>query len=121
MPDRDWQAEIAVSQERERKARVILGVSESADRAAIRRAFRQASMACHPDKNRGDAEAGRRFHLICCAYKFLIEGKACPALDEMESPPPAPPDGGTFRLDNPWGYWCWWREKYFGSNADVGE
>ncbi len=20
---------------------------------------------------------------------------------------------GKYRLDNPWGYWCWWREKYF--------
>jgi len=20
---------------------------------------------------------------------------------------------GNYRLDNPWGYWCWWREKYF--------
>lgn len=103
MPDKDWQAEIPAFQERERKAGAILGVSESADRAAIRRAFRQAGMACHRDKNRGNAEAGRRFHLICCAYKFLIEDGACPALDEMESPPPAPPDGGTFRLDNPLG------------------
>jgi DnaJ-class molecular chaperone len=118
LPDRDWQAEIAVFQERERKARAILGVSETADRAAIRRAFRQASMASHPDKNRGDSEASRRFQLICCAYKFLTEGEACPALDEMGNPPPVPPEGGKFRLDNPWGYWCWWRDKYFGSSTD---
>jgi len=111
--DRDWQAEIALQQDRDRKSRAILGVSETADRAKIHRAFRRASLAHHPDANLGDSSAASRFHLICCAYKFLTEGEACTALDELGTPPATFTDG-TYQLDNPWGYWCWWREKYFG-------
>lgn len=114
MPDRDRQAEIALQQDRDRKSRAILGVSEMADRAEIHRAFRQGSLAHHPDANQGDSSAAARFHLICCAYKFLTEGKACTALDELGTPPTTFTDG-TYQLDNPWGYWCWWCEKYFGN------
>ena len=112
MADRDWQAEIALLQERDRKSRAVLGVSQTADGAEIRRAFRRASLAHHPDVNRGDDDASRRFHLACCAYKFLTEGEACAVLDDLECPP-LPYMDGKYRLDNPWGYWCWWREKYF--------
>jgi len=114
VPDKDWQAEIALLQERERKARAILGVSETAGRAEIHRAFRRASLVHHPDVNRGDAGASRRFHLICCAYKFLMEGEACDGLDDLKCPTP-PDTGSKYRRDNFWGYWCWWREQYFSS------
>ena len=112
MPDRDWQADISLLQERERKSRAILGVSETADKQEIRRAFRRASLANHPDVNGGDGDGSRRFHLACCAYKFLTEGEACSALDKLDVPPPLLTDG-KYRLDSPWGYWCWWRENYF--------
>ncbi len=111
MARKDWQAEYDRMQERGRKSRAILGITEKAGAAEIRRAFRRASIACHPDRNEDDAEASRRFHLVRCAYKFLTEGEACAALDELESPPAA--IDGDYRLDNPWGYWCWWRDKYF--------
>ena len=114
MPDRDWQADIALLQEREHKARAILGVPESAGQQEIRWAFRRASLAHHPDVNGGDEECSRRFHLACCAYKFLTEGEACAALDELEEPR-VPMTDGKYRLDNPWGYWCWWRESFFGT------
>jgi len=87
-------------------------VSEIADRAEIRRAFRRACLAHHPDVNGEEDDASHRFHLVCCAYKFLTEGQASSALDEMDEPPQLQTDG-KYRLDNPWGYWCWWREKYF--------
>jgi len=103
MPDRDWQAEIALLQERERKARAILGVSETADRAEIRLAFRRASRLHHPDVNGGSEDSSREFHLVCCAYKFLAEGQACAALDQLDALPAALTDG-KFRR----------REKYFG-------
>jgi len=114
MPDSNWQADIALLQERTRKARAILGVPKSAARQEIRRAFRQASLAHHPDVNGNDEESLRRFHLACCAYKFLTEGEFCAALDELGSPPPELKDG-KYQMDNPWGYWCWWRENFFGT------
>jgi DnaJ-class molecular chaperone len=113
MPDRDWQAELALLQARDLKSRAVLGVSEAAGRTEIRRAFRRASLAHHPDSGGGDDQAWRRFHLIRCAYEFLTEGRPCAALDELDEPPPSPPTG-KYRLDNPWGYWCWWRETFFG-------
>jgi len=113
MPDSDWQAEIALLQERDRKSRGVLGVSETADKAEIRRAFHRASLAHHPDVNGGDDDTSRRFNLICCAYKFLTNGEACAALDELDEPS-RPHTDGKYCLDNSWGYWCWWRENYFG-------
>jgi DnaJ-class molecular chaperone len=114
MAERDWQAEIAALQERDRKARRLLGVSETADAQAIRQAFRQASLAHHPDRNDGDPSADRRFHLVCSAYKFLTEGEACDALDAFD-PDAADASAGEQEGtgDNPWGYWCWWRKNYF--------
>jgi len=112
MPGRDWQAETAILRERERKARAILGVSETAGSGEIRRAFRRASLRLHPDANGGSVEASQRFHLLCSAYRFLTEGQADAALDELESALPVAA-GGNYRLDNPWGYWCWWRESFF--------
>ena len=114
MPDRDWQSEIALLQQRERKARAILGVSQTAEDGEIRRAFRRAGLEHHPDVNVAGVDSSRMFHLICCAYKFLTEGETCAALDELDAPP-APVTDGKYRLDNPWGYWCWWRENFFGT------
>ena len=100
-------------QERDRRSRALLGVSETADRAEIRRAFRRATLGHHPDVNGGDGDASRRFHLVWCAYRFLTESEACAALDVLGSPPLRRTDG-KYRPDNPRGYWCRWREKYFG-------
>ena len=119
MRDRDWQAEVTLQQQRERKARAILGVLPGAGREQIRQAFRRASLASHPDTNPGEEQAEQRFGLVCCAYRFLTEGLACKELDEVELPPKEAGDVEYF-LDNPWGYWCWWREKYFGEQG-TGE
>ena len=112
MQDRDWQAEIALLQERERKAYAILDIPETSSRRQIKRAFRRACLVYHPDKKPQDKDAKRRFHLICCAYKLLTEGYVCPELDEAE-PPAQEFTAGKYRLDNLWGHFCWWREKYF--------
>ncbi len=112
MPAKDWQAETALRQARERKARALLGVAETADKQAIHRAFRQITLHHHPDVNRGDDEAARRFHLACCAYKYLTEGETCAALDELDNPPDEQ-TAGKYRRDSAWGYWCWWRESFF--------
>jgi len=115
MHDSDWQAEIDLLRERERKARALLGVSDTAGPADIRRAFRHVSRRVHPDVNGGGPDAARRFHLVRCAYRCLTSGEACGPLDELDVPetPPGSPASGDYRQDNPWGYWCWWRDKFF--------
>ena len=112
MQDRDWQAEIALLQKRERKAYAILGIPETSSREQIKRAFRRACLVYHPDKKPQDKDAKRRFHLICCAYKFLTEGYLCPELDKAGLPPEEL-TAGRYHLDNPWGYFAWWRENFF--------
>jgi len=116
VPEKDWQNDVRLGLRRQRKARAVLGLPETAGVAEVRRAFRRGSLATHPDAHPGDPEARRRFHLICAAYKCLTEGELCAAMDELEAPPAAP-GGDRYRLDNPWGYWCWWRDKYFDAGA----
>jgi len=117
--DRDWQAEIRLLQRREKKARQILGVSDSggcgsqAGAERIKRAWRKLSLEHHPDNNGGSLESHRRFILVNCAYRFLTEGKGCEKLDAERLPDEELTDG-KYRLDNPWGHFAWWREKYFG-------
>ena len=115
MQDRDWQAEIALLQEREKKAYAILGIPKTSSRGQIKRAFRRGCLTCHPDRNPEDAQAKQRFHLICCAYKLLTEGYVCPELDKAGLPPEEL-TAGKYHLDNPWGYFAWWRENFFDFN-----
>ena len=112
MQDRDWQAEIRLLRQREKKAREILGVSDTDGADVIKSAWRRLSLEHHPDRNAGSAESHRKFILVNCAYMYLTEKKGCAELDA------APASGGQladgkYRLDNPWGYFVWWREKYF--------
>jgi len=49
----------------------VLRVDESADDETIRRAFRAAAKAYHPDLNAGDLDAEQRFKQIIAAYAIL--------------------------------------------------
>jgi len=96
----------------------VLGVSEDADKDALKKAYRKASMKYHPDHNQGDVDATKKFVLVKCAYELLAEDKPCPELlEEINSWQPVPEDD-NYKLDNPWGHFLWWREKYFGSEND---
>lgn len=112
MWDRDWQAEIRLLQKREQTARAILGIPDSADEEEIKRAWRRESLKHHPDHHSGSAESHRRFILINSAYRFLTEGVGGEELDSQESPVSVLTDA-KYQLDNPWGYFAWWRDKYF--------
>jgi len=53
--------------------------------------------------------------LIQCAYKLLAFDVPCDALLADVDSERAVPGDDTYRLDNQWGHFCWWREKFFGA------
>ena len=99
-----------------RAARKILGVEENVTKETLKKAYRQASLKHHPDRNPNDNTADKKFVIINCAYELLAEDKPCQKLlEEIESWPGVPEDD-KYKLDNPWGHFLWWREKFFESN-----
>jgi molecular chaperone DnaJ len=53
----------------------ILGVPRSADAAAIKRAYRQAALKYHPDRNPDDPQAEERFKEATEAYEVLRDSE----------------------------------------------
>lgn len=51
----------------------ILGVARDADLAVIKKAYRQAAIRYHPDKNPGDAEAEEKFKEAAEAFSVLSD------------------------------------------------
>ena len=51
----------------------ILGVSKSADAAAIKKAYRKKALEFHPDKNPGDKSAEEKFKEAAEAYEILSD------------------------------------------------
>lgn len=51
----------------------VLGVARDADSATVKKAYRQAALRWHPDKNPGDATAEARFKLAAEAYAVLSD------------------------------------------------
>jgi hypothetical protein len=97
----------------------ILEVGESVNRTELKKAYRRASLRYHPDHNQGDSDANKKFILVKCAYELLAEEKSCPALLEEISCWPGVPDDEKYKLDNPWGHFLWWRDKFFGSETET--
>lgn len=93
----------------------VLGVSEDADGNVLKKAYRKASMKYHPDHNPHDPNASKKFALVKCAYELLAEDKPCPELLEQINTWEGGPEDDKYKLDNPWGHFLWWREKFFGS------
>ncbi|MGD2094334.1 MAG: DnaJ domain-containing protein [Phycisphaerales bacterium] len=111
--DYEFGQRISHDLEARRAARKILGVEEDAGREALKKAYRHASLKFHPDHNPNEGEANMRFLLVRCAYRLLAEDEPCEMLlDEIKSWPGAPEDD-KYTLDNPWGHFLWWREKFF--------
>lgn len=96
----------------------VLGISENASNKGLKKAYRKASIKYHPDHNRDDADATKKFVLIKCAYEMLVENKPCPQLLEEINTWDGVPEDGKYKLDNPWGHFLWWREKFFDSEKE---
>jgi hypothetical protein len=92
----------------------ILGVRETANEQELKRAYRRTATKLHPDKNLDDPDASKKFALVRCAYELLAEDKPCPELLEEIDSWPGVPEDEKYKLDNPWGHFLWWRDKFFG-------
>jgi len=115
----DWDFLERISRDIEvrRAACKILEVDENPSKELLKKAYRKASLKYHPDHNPNDPDANKKFAIIKCAYEMLAEDKPCPELlQEIDSWPGVPEDD-KYKLDNPWGHFLWWREKYFGSES----
>jgi hypothetical protein len=96
----------------------VLGVSENAGNKELKKAYRKASIKYHPDHNRDDADATKKFVLVKCAYEMLVENKPCPQLLEEINNWDGVPEDTKYKLDNPWGHFLWWRDKFFSSENE---
>lgn len=97
-----------------REACKILGVEEGATKEALKKAYRRASLRYHPDHNPNDNDAKKKFMLVKCAYELLAKDKPCQKLLEEIKLWSRIPEDDNYKLDNPWGHFLWWRERYFG-------
>jgi len=61
----------------------ILGVSENATEAEIKKTFRGLAKKYHPDANRGDKDAEKRFKEISEAYEVLSDKEKRAQYDEL--------------------------------------
>ena len=111
----DWgfMERVSLDLETRRMACKVLDVDEMADRKQLKKAYRQVAMKFHPDKNPQDPEANKKFTLVKCAYELLAEDKPCPKLLEEINSWPGVPEDDKYKLNNPWGHFLWWREKFF--------
>jgi hypothetical protein len=96
-----------------RAACEILGVPEDADKQALKKAYRQASLKYHPDHNPNDSDGHKKFVVVKCAYELLAEDKPCDMLLEEIKSWSSTPEDSKYALDNLWGHFLWWREKFF--------
>jgi hypothetical protein len=91
----------------------ILEVEEDASKEQLKKAYRRVAMKFHPDKNLNDPDANKKFTLVNCAFALLAEDKPCPELLEEINTWEGVPEDDKYKLDNPWGHFLWWREKFF--------
>ena len=116
--DLEFMERISHDLEARRMACKVLSVEEMADKEKLKKAYRRTAMEFHPDKNLDDPDANKKFALVKCAYELLAEDKPCPQLlEEINSWPDAAEDE-KYNLDNLWGHFLWWREKFFGSERE---
>jgi len=119
--DFEFMEKISRDLEARKAACKILQVQEDASKERLKKAYRRASMKYHPDHNQDDPDANKKFALIKCAYELLVQDKPCPELLEEINAWKGIPEDDKYKLDNPWGHFLWWREKYFGSEENKGQ
>ena len=87
----------------------VLGISRSAKKEDIRKAYRKLARKYHPDVNPDNDQAGRKFKEIAEAYKILSDPKSRRMYDQFgqtpfrsaryEKPSSGAADGSPFGFD----------------------
>ena len=116
--DREFMERISLDLEMRRIASKVLDVNETADKGQLKEAYRRVAMKFHPDKNLNDPDSNKKFILVKCAYELLAEDKPCLQLLEEINSWLGVPEDDKYKLDNLWGHFLWWREKFFGSEKE---
>lgn len=119
--DLEFMERITRDLEARKAACKILEVEEFADKQQLKKAYRRAAIKYHPDHNPSSPEANKKFTLIKCAYELLAFDKPCDKILEEINSWPGVPEDGKYRIDNPWGHFLWWREKFFDSDKEKGK
>ena len=60
----------------------VLGVSRGASDAEIKKSYRKLAMKYHPDQNKGNQEAEKKFKEISSAYEILKDSQKRAAYDQ---------------------------------------
>ena len=60
----------------------ILGVSKDADDDEIKKSYRKLAMKFHPDRNKGNREAEKKFKEVSAAYEILKDSQKRAAYDQ---------------------------------------
>jgi len=118
--DPDFMERISRDLEARKAACELLEVQENASEKELKRAFRRAAVACHPDHVGNTEDANRRFALIKCAYELLANDKPCEKLLEEVGSWTEAPENDKYKLENPWGHFLWWRDKFFEPRPRSG-
>ncbi len=119
--DPDFMEKFTRDTEARKAAAIILEIDELAGKEKLKKAYRAAAAKYHPDHNGNTPEANKRFILVKCAYELLAFDRPCDSLlREIDTWPGVPKDK-KYKLDNPWGHFLWWREKFFDSNEKKGK
>jgi len=112
--DSEFMERISRDLEARRMACKVLGVEEMASKEELKKAYRRTAINFHPDKNIDNPDVSKIFVLVKCAYELLAKNKPCPQLLEEINSWPGVPEDDKYKLDNLWGHFLWWREKFFG-------
>ncbi|KPJ58473.1 MAG: hypothetical protein AMS15_08285 [Planctomycetes bacterium DG_23] len=113
MDEHRFQQQIRQEAEAKRAAAQILRVDETASLQDIKRAWRKACLEHHPDHRPDDEDAHQRLIIINCAYELLAKGTPCKMLLNQRGEGGKTLKEGKYNIDNLWGYFLAWRERYF--------
>jgi len=108
----DFQDETERQKKLEKRARIILGVEEGAGMDELKKAYWKLAMKYHPDRQGNKKGAKKRFENIKAAYEFLAFGSTWKPSDKGGSVQPKE-ENGKYNTKNSWGYFLWWKDKFF--------